>query len=178
MTRNSKVVRAVLLAAVALMAASLVACASQQPSSSASSASASSVVSSSSVSGSSVSPSGPSAAITGAEDVVTIGLDYSAGTGFEWKCTQDPEGVVSLVSQTTEDRAKDEAVAGGPLREQYTFRAAKPGEVTLTFELVRSWESGSAETQVYAFTVSSDLKMVLNPYKSHFTNEPEWGSNS
>ena len=45
----------------------------------------------------------------------------------------------------------------------------------ITFGLARSWEDAEpAETQVYAFTVTDDLEMVLNPYKSQFDNEPEW----
>lgn len=116
--------------------------------------------------------------VIGAEDTVTIGLDYSAGTGYEWNCTMEPEGVVTLVSQQTEDKAKDKEMTGGPLRELFTFRAVQPGEVVLTFDLARSWEGDPAETQVYAFSVSDDLKMVLNPYKSNFESEPEWGSNS
>ena len=110
----------------------------------------------------------------GAADVVTIALDYSAGTGYEWKCKMEPEGVVSIVSQETKNLAKDPAMTGGPLSEVFTVRAEKPGEVTLTFDLVRSWEGEPAETQVYSFTVSNDLKMVLNPYKSNFSNEPTW----
>ena len=135
----------------------LAGCASQVPGSSSSSSSVSS----------------SSAAVQG--DVVTIGLDYAAGTGFEWTCSAEPEGVVSQVEQVTKDMSQEKNISGGPLQEQFTFRAAKPGEVVLTFALARSWENGDpAETQVYAFTVSDDLKMALNPYKSDFTNEPEW----
>ena len=158
-----KLVLVGVLAALVVLAG----CASQAPGSS-SSSSASSSSSSSSV------------VTAGAEDVVTISLDYAAGTGFEWTCSAEPEGVVSQVGQETVDRsATSEPVSGGPLQERFTFRAVKPGEVVLTFTLARSWEAGDpAETQVYAFTVTDDLKMVLNPYKSDFTNEPEWGSNS
>ena len=107
--------------------------------------------------------------------MVTIPLDYSAGTGYEWTYAADPEGVVELVSETTKDLAADEMLDGGPLQERFTFRGAQPGEVTLTFTLSRSWEPDPEfdETQVYAFTVDDDLNMVLNPYKSEFDNAPE-----
>lgn len=134
---------------------------------------------SSSGSGSSSSSSSSSVETAGGEDVVTISLDYNAGTGHEWTCSADPEGIVSEVGHDTEDKAADKNITGGPLQERFTFRAMKQGEVVLTFKLARSWETGDpAETQVYAFTVSNDLKMTLNPYKSDFMNEPEWGSNS
>ena len=130
--------------------------------------------SSSSSASSSASSSSTSAAAQG--DVVTIGLDYAAGTGFEWTCSEEPEGIVEKVGQTTESKSSEENISGGPLQERFTFRAVKPGEVVLTFTLARSWETGDpAETQTYAFTVSDDLKMVVNPYKSDFANEPEWG---
>lgn len=159
----------IIVALAALMVAvSLAACSSDSGGSSAASSSFATGSSSSS-----------SIAVLDAEDVVTISLDYSAGTGYEWRCSTDPEGVVAQVGQATEDLAEGEDVAGGPLQDRFTFRAQKPGEVVITFNLVRGWEEGEpAETQVYAFTVSDDLEMTLNPYKSSFENEPEWGSNS
>lgn len=162
---------------VVLAALSLAACSSGSGSAS---GSASSSGASSNASASSAAPSTASySATAGAEDVVTISLDYNAGTGFEWQYAADPEDAVSLVNQSTENLATEKTASGGPLQEHFTFRATNPGEVAITFKLERSWEENEpAETQVYAFTVSDDLKMTLNPYKSNFTNEPEWGSNS
>lgn len=136
--------------------------------------------SASSGSESSSSSSSSSVEVVGGEDVVSIALDYNAGTGYEWACSVEPDGVVSLVGDRTEDMAAGQNLDGGPLRDTYTFRASAPGEAVITFDLVRGWETDEepAETQVYAFTVDDDLKMVLNPYKSSFDNEPEWGSNS
>lgn len=120
-----------------------------------------------------------SSAAAAAEGVVTIALDYNAGTGYEWKSTVEPEGLVAQVGQENKSMTADERISGEPLQDRFTFRAQAPGEVVITFDLVRSWEDGEpAETQVYAFTISDDLNMVLNPYKSDFVNEPEWGSNS
>ena len=86
-------------------------------------------------------------------------------------------GVVELADQKTESLSQDKTASGGPLQERFTFRAVKPGEVVLTFNLARNWESGAApaETQVYAFTVTDGLQMILNPYKSDFVNEPVIG---
>jgi predicted secreted protein len=171
MSKHIRLVRVSLAALVAVVfAASLVACSQQSASSSAAPGSSSA---SASVSASS-SGASASSATSGTADVVKIGLDYNAGTGYEWKCTMNPEGVASIVSQETEDRANDKTMTGGPLNEVFTVRAEKPGEVMLTFDLVRNWEGEPAETQVYAFTVSNDLKMTLNPYKSNFANEPTW----
>ena len=110
---------------------------------------------------------------------MTIDLDYNAGTGYEWVSKVEPEGVISEVEKTTTDESGQKNITGGPLQDHYTYRAVAPGEAVVTFTLERSWESGNAaETQVYAFTVTDDLKMILNPYKSDFDKEPTWGSNS
>jgi predicted secreted protein len=173
MHARSKLVFAALMVLAVAAALALVAC-----SSSASSSASSASTASSASSGATSSVSASSTA-TGSEDVVNIALDYSAGTGYEWQCAVEPDGVVKEVGKETEDLAKGQNTAGGSLRDIYTFRAVAPGEVVITFKLERPWEEGeAAEEQVYAFTVSSDLKMVLNPYKSDFENEPTWGSNS
>ena len=114
-----------------------------------------------------------------AGDCVLISLTYNAGTGYEWVCAADPEGVVSETKKRTEDLTNNQEIAGGSLRDVFELRALKPGEVILTFTLERSWEKDSpAETQVYAFKVDENLKMTINPYKSNFDREPEWASNS
>lgn len=160
----------VALAALAAVVA-LASCSSGGGSSAADSGS--SAVSSASESASS------SVAALDAESVVTVPLDRNAGTGYEWQCSIEPEGLVTQIGQTTDNLAAGENISGGPLQDRFTFRAQAPGEVVITFDLVRGWEDGEpADTQVYAFTISDDLKMTLNPYKSSFENEPEWGGNS
>ncbi|MBQ9000387.1 MAG: protease inhibitor I42 family protein [Eggerthellaceae bacterium] len=156
--------------AVVACVVALAGCASQgAPSSTSSSTGASSSSSSAASSSSAVAPQ------TGSTAEIT--LDYNAGTGYEWAYSADPEGVVELAGQNTESLSQDKTVSGGSLQEHFTFRAVKPGEVVLTFNLARSWESGAkpAETQIYAFTVTDNLQMILNPYKSDFANEPVIG---
>ena len=116
-----------------------------------------------------------------AEGVVMVPLDYNAGTGYEWQCTlSGDEGALFIASEDDEDLAKDQDIDGGPLRHWVTMRAAKPGNAVLTCELVRPWEKDTkpAETQVYSFTVDSNLQIQFNAADSTYQNEPEWGSNS
>ena len=116
-----------------------------------------------------------------AEGVVMVPLDYNAGTGYEWQCTlSGDEGALFITSEDDEDLAKDQDIDGGPLRHWVTMRAAKPGNAVLTCELVRPWEKNAkpAETQVYSFTVDSNLQIQFNAADSTYQNEPEWGSNS
>ena len=116
-----------------------------------------------------------------AEGVVMVPLDYNAGTGYEWQCTlSGDEGALFIASEDDEDLAKDQDIDGGPLRHWVTMRAAKPGNAVLTCELVRPWEKDTkpAETQVYSFTIDSNLQIQFNAADSTYQNEPEWGSNS
>ena len=116
-----------------------------------------------------------------AEGVVMVPLDYNAGTGYEWQCTlSGDEGALFIASEDDEDLAKDQDIDGGPLRHWVTMRAAKPGNAVLTCELVLPWEKDAkpAETQVYSFTVDSNLQIQFNAADSTYQNEPEWGSNS
>ena len=171
---NNRVLAAVSIAVAFLVALS--ACSSEGVRSSSSS---DSLATGSAAAASSVSSAADSSVSTaGAEGVVTLALDYNAGTGFEWTCTIEPEGIVEQIGKKTEDLAEGEDIVGGGLRDLYTFRAQKPGAVVITFDLVRSWEDAEpAETQKFAFTVDENLGMTLNPYKSDFVNEPEWGGN-
>lgn len=156
-----------LVAALAVFA--LAACSSQAASSdSASGASDSGSVASQSSSGELQPADG---------NVVTIPLEHSAGTGYEWTYEVNPADTLELVGVEAEASSDDETV-GGTVRDLYTFRAVEPGEVVVTFTLTRNWESeeGSAETQMYAFTVNDDLQMSLNPYKSQFDLEPDWSA--
>lgn len=167
-----KIFSAIVIAAVAALA--LAACASA-PSSTSGSTSGSSGSSGSGASTAVSSQSSSDVDVLDASDTVFISLDYNAGTGYEWVCTADREGVLEQVDKTTENRA-EEGVAGGPLRDTFTFRAQSPGEVVLTFNLVRPWEKDvpPAETQVYAFTVTKFSEVNLDRDKSDFKLDPEW----
>lgn len=172
---NNRVLGAVLIA-VALMA-TLAACSPENAQSSSSSGTAQ--AGSASISASSPAAADSPVSTAGAEGVVTVALDYNAGTGYEWVCTVEPEGIVEQVDKKTEDLAEGESISGGGLRDLYTFRAKKSGAVVITCDLVRSWEDGDpAETQKFAFTVDANLGLTLNPYKSDFVNEPEFSDNS
>jgi predicted secreted protein len=108
-------------------------------------------------------------------DVISVALDYSAGTGYEWQCTlSGDEDALTVVKETDEDLAKDENIDGGPLQHQVTMKAAHPGTTVLTCELVRPWEKDvePAETQVYNFTVDDNLQITFNAGKSTYTNDP------
>ena len=116
-----------------------------------------------------------------AEGVISVYLDYNAGTGYEWQCKLSGDtDALGIVNEWDKNLAEDENISGGPLQHCVTMRAAKPGNVVLTCELVRPWEKDvePAETQVFSFTVDSDLQIHFNADESTYENEPEQGSNS
>ncbi|MBQ9001098.1 MAG: protease inhibitor I42 family protein [Eggerthellaceae bacterium] len=118
--------------------------------------------------------------IAGGEGIVSVALDYSAGTGFEWDCVvSDDDPVLSIVDEGDQGLSDDETTTGGPLRHWVTLRAVAPGHDVLVCQLVRPWEDGEpAEVQTFDFTVDSNLQITFNAEASSYRNEPEWGSNS
>ncbi len=118
--------------------------------------------------------------VIGGEGIISVPLDYSAGTGFEWQCSlPEDNDALWITEEWDEDLAKDEVIDGGPLRHWVTMRAANPGTTTLTCELVRPWEGGEhGGTQTYNFTVDTNLQITFNAENSSYVLDPIWGSNS
>ena len=105
---------------------------------------------------------------------VEVYLDYYAGTGYEWECSIDPEGVLGIARQETMDTSKDKNITGGSLRDVVTLIANSPGTAALTCELKRPWETGvePAEVQTFVFTVDSDLQIDFDEKASDFAVPP------
>ena len=132
--------------------------------------------------GSQSTPSGSSGTTVSldGEGIISVPLDYSAGTGFEWQCSL-PEGddVLSITEEWDENLAEGEDVDGGPLRHWVTMRATNPGATTLTCELVRPGKDGEhGETQTYYFTVDDNLQITFHTKDSNYTLDPVWSGNS
>lgn len=107
------------------------------------------------------------------DETFVLYLDYSAGTGYEWECSADPDSVLTVSEPQTEDMAKGEPIDGGPLRDSVVVSSKNPGKATVTCKLVRSWEdSPAAETQTFVFEVDEDLQMKFIRQESNFVNEP------
>jgi predicted secreted protein len=74
----------------------------------------------------------------GAEFGVTLG--EVPGSGHIWRCADIPDGLV-LLNATYID--PDPSPAEGSSRQRrFQFRADRPGEFTLIFQLGRPWEPG------------------------------------
>ena len=116
-----------------------------------------------------------------AEGVVSVSLDYNAGTSYEWRCTlSGDEDALWITDEGDKDLAEGQHIDGGPLQHWVTMRAANPGTAVLTCELVRPWEKDvePAETQVYVFSVDENLQIDFDDTESTFENWPEQGGNS
>lgn len=110
-----------------------------------------------------------------ARQVVTISLDYDSNSGNVWTCEMSPEFVMEQIDRTSFALEGSQATDDANQREQFSFSAMGDGEAVITFTLSSGGSSKAVvETQVYAFTVTDSLEMILNPYKSDFTNEPEF----
>ncbi len=67
-------------------------------------------------------------------------LDSNPTTGYRWKYSEDPEGLVSLV-ESKYDPGHPERIGGGGF-DLWIFEGVKPGKTTITFEYLRPWETG------------------------------------
>ena len=110
---------------------------------------------------------------TDLEGRYAVALDYNAGTGYQWECSVEPEGVFDIIGIATRDASEDKNI-GGQLRDYVNIIARAPGKATLTCELKRSWEEGvePVEVQTFVFEVNGGLSMKFVPEESSFVNEP------
>jgi hypothetical protein len=96
--------------------------------------------------------------------IFEVSLYSHAGTGYVWMLTRLPHnGHTDSVALVEMDSTPlKSAVAGGPVRQTFTFVGIAEGDGTLSFQLLRPWEPGEpADTRDYEVTVKSDIEEDL-----------------
>jgi predicted secreted protein len=93
-------------------------------------------------------------------------LKENPTTGFTWAYTLSTEGVLAAEEDTFEaadTTDADPAVAGAGGAHLWVFKAVAPGDVTVTFQYARSWETGVAPeaTVTYDCHVDENLYVTL-----------------
>lgn len=92
-----------------------------------------------------------------AKSNVTITLEASAGTGYEWVDDSKDQDVLELTNVETKSESE---LAGGVVETIYTFKAKQAGTTRITFSLERSWEETDEDTHVtYEFNVDDNLNV-------------------
>ena len=91
-------------------------------------------------------------------DTYEITLSENATTGYMWSYTMSEEGIVEETSAEYTSRDK-ECLVGAASDKTWTFKALKPGNVTLTFSYARSWEKEAISTAVYQLKVTDGLQI-------------------
>lgn len=84
----------------------------------------------------------------------TISRSSSASTGYQWKLDDRWQRSVVVTLSKHHHEPGDMERPGSHGREQWTFRAQAPGQVTLRFTHARSWEPDSGSTDEVLVTVS------------------------
>ena len=87
-----------------------------------------------------------------AGDNVVVRLVFSTGTGYEWQLVKEDKEVLPMEGASTTELTP-RANPGAPATEVFRFVAKQKGDVTLSFQLVRSWEHGVAPAQTWSVTV-------------------------
>jgi len=90
----------------------------------------------------------------GPEDAV-VELKENQTTGYQWKLTADPEGILTLdQDEYITDSSDTKEGAGGIHR--WIFHGASAGDVTLTFTYARDWEKDEKPAATVTFTYQVD----------------------
>ena len=78
----------------------------------------------------------------GVGETLQVRLPYQAGTGYEWRLASDitASPVIRLDRHDTEPTTSGASMPSARMFDQFTFRGAGPGQVTLTFVYARPWE--------------------------------------
>ncbi|MDK2954498.1 MAG: inhibitor of cysteine peptidase [Kosmotoga sp.] len=86
-------------------------------------------------------------------ETVILSLEENASTGFTWHLSLSEEGIVKITSKTITTQAPP-GVLGAPSMVSWTFKAVKPGKVTLTLKKYRSWEGEEAAVETLNYFIS------------------------
>lgn len=78
-----------------------------------------------------------------AGDEFDVRLEAIPGAGYRWQLGSLPDGVTHIGSESHQRAA---AAPGDPSEQVFRFRADRPGQFTLRFELKRPWESSAVRT--------------------------------
>lgn len=84
-----------------------------------------------------------------------VELKENQTTGYQWKFTADPDGILALEKdEYLTDSSDTKEGAGGIHR--WIFHGASAGDVTLTFTYVREWEKDEKPAATVTFTYQVD----------------------
>lgn len=90
-----------------------------------------------------------------------ISLSENPTTGYRWVIEPSAPDVLSQESDEYMTNESPEGLVGAGGTHAWRFAAAAPGEVTLSFLLERSFESGVADELHFTFAVDNDLSVTL-----------------
>lgn len=84
-------------------------------------------------------------------DKLIVKLDGNPTTGYTWQLADYDTSILESAGEP--DYKADSLMIGSGGRYTYTFTALKPGEVTLQFNYLRTWEKDTAPAETYSVTV-------------------------
>ncbi len=83
---------------------------------------------------------------------LVVTLDSNASTGYSWSLAQNSDG--SVLNKTGNQYiAPQTTLVGASGKEEWTFKALKKGNSTISMEYKRSWETGVAPAKTFDLTV-------------------------
>ena len=94
--------------------------------------------------------------------LLTFSFYSNPTTGYGWTVTEDPEGILTQLSdEYIPDEVDPEIVGSGGIH-TWTYEGNAPGEVTLNFVYARSFEEDSTiEDLTYTIIVNDDYSLEI-----------------
>jgi predicted secreted protein len=80
-------------------------------------------------------------------DILKLTLEANPSTGYAWELAPMDAGVLALEGEPLIKPESD--LIGAPVSQTFRFKAAGPGQVTLSLSYRRPWEEGVAPVRTY-----------------------------
>jgi len=93
--------------------------------------------------------------VLGRGDVLTVSLPANPTTGYSWRVTCVPAGLLKQVGESRfESSGHRQGMVGVGERQRWKFRAVLQGQASLVFSYVRPWEHDVAPARVIQWPIT------------------------
>ncbi|MBQ9989201.1 MAG: protease inhibitor I42 family protein [Clostridia bacterium] len=91
----------------------------------------------------------------------TAALEANITTGYEWTCTTEPSGIVTLVKSEYVPHEAEPGLVGGGGTQLFEFQGVQPGEAVVQCVYQRAWETAPIRTETIVLVVDEALNITV-----------------
>jgi len=100
------------------------------------------------------------AAMYAGDNTIMVRLPGNPTTGWDWNYVNEPNGMVSLTSESYQ--AYDASLEGAGGEITYLFHVEKPGETVLVFNYANMWDPYAAADESYCVALNVNEEMEIS----------------